>query len=191
MSSYVCRAQDASRLREVPDNQEVWVDRDSNASLIVELAELEARQLACTGGLSADPARQGERSAAFFLRDAAELDGGALARACLSNRAQPRSRAPQGAVSEQPLKLAEHAPHFFAARASCASVASGQLSFPGGGRAPAAASLAHVRLPSVATDLLVSLYAAEGDAGEGTLLRVLAGLRVCDWSLFGADEKPA
>jgi len=174
----------------VPDNQEVWVDRNSNASLIVELAELEARQLACTGGFFADPARQGERSAAFFLRDAAELDGGALARVRLSHRDQLPSRALQGAVSEQPLKLAEHAPHF-AARASCAGVASGQLSFPGGGRAPAAASLAHVRLPSVATDLLISLYAAEGDAGEGTLLRVLAGLRVCDWSLFGADEKPA
>ena len=34
-------AQDASALREVPDNQEVWVDAESDASLIVELVELE------------------------------------------------------------------------------------------------------------------------------------------------------
>jgi hypothetical protein len=32
---------DVSNFRQVPDHQEVWVDRDSNTSLIVELLDLD------------------------------------------------------------------------------------------------------------------------------------------------------
>ena len=56
-------AQDASALREVPDNQEVWVDAESDASLIVELVELaEARRprLALPRVQPLRPARAGE-----------------------------------------------------------------------------------------------------------------------------------
>jgi hypothetical protein len=94
----------------------------------------------------------------------------------------------QSGVSEQTLALAEQLPHL-AAEASAASLASGRLCFPAVGSEPAtgrqtAVWLAHVRLPRVATDLVLTLHAAEGNLAP-TILRTLASLRVLDWDLFG------
>lgn len=79
-------------------------------------------------------------------------------------------------------------------RAAAASLAGGAQRVPAGAGSdhpPAYVCLANVRLPSVATDVLVTVNwplvgGADAAAAAQALLRgVLATLRVADWGLFG------
>ena len=111
----------------------------------------------------------------------------------------PRRRAAQTLEAVQPLAAAD-TPHL-APAAAAASLACGvQPTAPP--RPPAYVCLANVRLPAVATDLLVTLnvpLAADGAppppaaaaAARELLLAVLRSLRVVDWGLFGADAAAA
>mmetsp|Transcript_40916 Transcript_40916/g.73955 ORF Transcript_40916/g.73955 Transcript_40916/m.73955 type:complete len:187 (-) Transcript_40916:195-755(-) len=56
---------DASTLREIPDNQEVWLDKDTEQSVIIEILEYESK------ADEADPLP-------FFFNDLVEHDGSTL-----------------------------------------------------------------------------------------------------------------
>ena len=201
--------QSAADLTAVPDNQECFVLRAgagdagrprSPLSLVVEVLER-----AEDAGLD----RMG--CAAFFLRDLAEHDG-----------ASPRDVEAAVAGGSRAVDLAREMPRLGladggarAAGAECwraqgvARVAQRALPRTGGGGPQAAALepaddvlllVAVLRLPSVATDLLVTLNAplriagvdaTGGDEGaavreaEAALAGALASLEIADFGLFG------
>jgi hypothetical protein len=145
-------------------------------------------------------------SARFFWEDVARLNDSADAVRPLSARVRRASAAPADARlgAPQPAGVlplaASDIPHL-ASASSSASLAYGAQAPAAAPRAsttrpPALVCLANVRLPGVATDLLVTLNApvvpgAGGDAlsadAQLAMLRaVLRSLRVLDWGLFGA-----
>lgn len=50
--------------------------------------------------------------------------------------------------------------------------------------------LAVVRLPLVASDLLISWNQLDPHASQDLFLQMLASLHIKDWSLFGSREEP-
>lgn len=73
-----------------------------------------------------------------------------------------------------------HTPHV-ADRAAAVSVAHSAL----GGDRHVPLWVAAVRLPCVATDMLVTLHRPGGRGDDSTLRNALATLRVADWTFFG------
>jgi hypothetical protein len=185
------RLVDVSDFRPVPDNQEVWTDAERDESVIVELVER----------VDVGPS-DAEGAAVFFFRDLATIHD-ATVESGLS-------------TIEEVLLLSEetHVPNLTGARAR-ASLCRGVQRVAKGRddgetkRNVVEVVLVCVRLPSVRTDVLLTLNRASSGApgaggsagapeaeagqregeetlsGKAVLLKVARSLRIQDWSLFG------
>lgn len=168
---------DVSDMRQVPDHQECWMDNDG-CLLVVEILDRQANV-------------EDEAAAAFFYKDLGEYNG--------ITSDQDISFRKESPPSLQPVGLPDDATLCFGS--GFQRVAMGKnVDFAGNPRRQEIVSirveLCVIRLPSVSTDILISLSTPSENTGnpqespEGSLMtatfsQAVSSFQVRNWQLFG------
>ncbi|GAB5590826.1 hypothetical protein Unana1_05726 [Umbelopsis nana] len=152
---------DASQIRQIPDNQEVFVDGSTEQSLIVELLQLV-------------PDAQGEEMARYHFQQLAE-----------------DNEAKESAVNKVTVLNTANYPSLPAASSQVSLLTGSQkvAKFNELQLHEVNIIMVIIRLTNVDTDIAISVNvpAGEGqvDLAEADMLQLVNGFKVNDWSLFG------